>query len=36
MGIPKQVVKNLLSKSYAILRLSLKAAFCMLLYLLFR
>jgi RNA polymerase sigma factor (sigma-70 family) len=26
MGIPKQVVKNLLSKSYAILRLSLKAA----------
>lgn len=26
MGIPKQVVKNLLSKSYAILRLTLKAA----------
>ena len=31
MGIPKQVVKNLLSKSYAILRLSLKTALSMLL-----
>jgi len=36
MGIPKQVVKNLLSKAYAILRLSLKAALSVLLIFAFR
>lgn len=36
MGVSKQVVKNLLSKSYAILRLTLKAALSVLLVLTFR
>lgn len=36
MGISKQVVKNLLSKAYAILRLSLKAALSVLLLFAFR
>jgi RNA polymerase sigma factor (sigma-70 family) len=36
MGIPKQVVKNLLSKAYAILRLSLKATLSVLLLFAFR
>ncbi len=36
MGIPKQVVKNLLSKGYAILRLSLKAVLSFPLFFIFR